>query len=270
MAINTSASVVCAPSRNRTTGTATPILHGVRQMAARVELFGVEIDPLRMDEAVGLVLSWSRAEPGRCRYVVTPNVDHVVMLQHHEGLRAAYREAGMVLVDGAPVLWSARLLRRQVPERVAGSDLVPALFDAVTDDSPIRVFLLGAGPGVAERAAARIQRQWPAVKVVGTYSPPLGFERDGAENAAILERIATAQPDVLVVGLGAPKQELWVHEHRGRIPAKVALCVGATIDFLAGEKSRAPRWMQRVGLEWLYRVASEPKRLASRYARDAW
>jgi len=239
-------------------------------MAARVELFGVQIDPLRMDEAVGQVLSWARAEEPRCRFVVTPNVDHVVMLQHHEGLRAAYRDAGLVLVDGAPVLWSARLLNRKVPERVAGSDLVPALFDAVPDDSPLSVYLLGAGPGVAERAAANIERTWPGVKIVGTYSPPLGFERDGAENSAILTRIADARPDVLVVGLGAPKQELWVHQHRNKLTAKVALCVGATIDFLAGEKSRAPRWMQRIGLEWFYRVASEPKRLAARYARDAW
>ena len=239
-------------------------------MAARVELFGVQIDPLRMDEAVGQVLAWSRGDGGSCRFVVTPNVDHVVMLQHHEGLQAAYREAGLVLVDGAPVLWSARLLRRRVPERVAGSDLVPALFDAVSDQEPIRIFLLGAGPGVGERAAANIRRRWPAVEVVGTYSPPLGFEKSDAENEAILSRIAQAAPDVLVVGLGAPKQELWVHRHKGKIAAKVALCVGATIDFLAGEKSRAPKWMQWVGLEWLYRVGTEPKRLAARYAKDAW
>lgn len=239
-------------------------------MAARVELFGVQIDPLRMDEAVGQVLTWARGNDTRCRFVVTPNVDHVVMLQHHQGLRAAYHDAGLVLVDGAPVLWSARLLSREVPERVAGSDLVPALFDAVPDDSPLRVFLLGAGPGVAERAAANIERTWPGVTIAGTYSPPLGFERNEAENAAILARIAEAKPDVLVVGLGAPKQELWVHQHRDKLAAKVALCVGATIDFLAGEKSRAPRWMQRAGLEWFYRVASEPKRLAARYARDAW
>lgn len=239
-------------------------------MPARVELFGVEIDPLRMDEAVGQVLSWVHGGDARCRYVVTPNVDHVVMLQHHEALRAAYHDAGLVLVDGAPVLWSAKLLRRRLPERVAGSDLVPALFEAVTDDSPLRVFLLGALPGVGERAAKRVEQRWPAVKVVGTYSPPLGFERNEAENESILARIAEVKPDVLIVGLGAPKQELWVHQQRNRLAAKVALCVGATIDFLAGEKSRAPRWMQRVGLEWAYRVASEPRRLAARYARDAW
>jgi N-acetylglucosaminyldiphosphoundecaprenol N-acetyl-beta-D-mannosaminyltransferase len=239
-------------------------------MPARIELFGVEIDPLTMDQAVAQVLAWVADPAVRCRFVVTPNVDHIVMLQHHAGLRQAYQNAGMVLVDGAPVVWSSKLLRRPVPERVAGSDLVPKLFDAVPEDQPIKVYLLGAGPGVAERAAANMRRRWPAVEVVGTYCPPMGFERDAAENEAILGRIAAANPDVLIVGLGAPKQELWVHQHRQRLAAKVALCVGATIDFLAGERQRAPAWMRDSGLEWMYRVASEPKRLAARYARDAW
>jgi len=169
-----------------------------------------------------------------------------------------------------PVLAAARLLRRPIPGRVTGSDLVPALFQSTAERGPLRVFLLGAASGVGERAAANVARQWPQVEIVGVYSPPLGFERSEAENAEILDRIRQARPDVLVVGLGAPKQELWVHQHRDQIAAPVALCVGATIDFLAGEKKRAPRWMQRAGLEWLHRMASEPRRLVRRYARDAW
>jgi N-acetylglucosaminyldiphosphoundecaprenol N-acetyl-beta-D-mannosaminyltransferase len=239
-------------------------------MPARVELFGVEIDPLRMDQAVAQIMAWVADPAERCRFVVTPNVDHVVMLQHHDGLKAAYTDAGMVLADGAPVLWSSRLLRCSLPERVAGSDLVPALFEAAHNHHSLRTYLLGAAPGIADRAAANIRSRWPAVEVVGTYSPPIGFEKDESENAAILNRIASAQPDVLIVGLGAPKQELWVHKQREAIYAKVALCVGATIDFLAGERSRAPIWMREAGLEWLYRVASEPRRLAARYAKDAW
>ena len=239
-------------------------------MSLPVPVFGVTIDPLRMDEAVQQVLAWTRQPDGLCRYVVTPNVDHVVMLQHSRELRDAYRDAGLVLADGAPVLWAARCLGKPLPERVAGSDLVPALFSAVSPNQPLRVFLLGAGPGVAERAQERIEKEWPGVQVCGLYSPPLGFERQHAENANILARIAHARPDLLVVGLGAPKQELWVHRHRSQIQAAAVLCVGATIDFLAGEKYRAPVWMRLVGLEWLHRVASEPKRLARRYLRDAW
>ena len=239
-------------------------------MCARIELFGVAIDPLRMDQAVQQILAWvTNAEP-RCRYVVTPNVDHVVLLQHRDDLRAAYRQAAMILADGAPVIWSSRLLGKPLPGRVAGSDLVPALFDATDEQQPLRVYLLGAAPGVASRAAERIHERWPGVQVVGTYSPPLGFEKDDAENDAIIERVNAVQPDVLVLGLGAPKQELWIQRHHQRIQASAALCVGATIDFLAGEKRRAPKWMQSAGIEWVHRVCSEPRRLAGRYARDAW
>jgi N-acetylglucosaminyldiphosphoundecaprenol N-acetyl-beta-D-mannosaminyltransferase len=239
-------------------------------VSARIELLGVAIDPLHMDQAVGQILTWISSSDARCRYVVTPNVDHVVLLQHHVGLQAAYRQAGLILADGSPVIWASRLLGKPLPGRVAGSDLVPALFDAADDDRPMSAYLLGAGPGVADRAAANIHRRWPGVKVVGTYSPPLGFEKKEAENRAIVDRVAQAAPDVLVVGLGAPKQELWVHQHHDRLKARVALCVGATIDFLAGEKVRAPVWMRDLGLEWLHRVLSEPRRLAARYARDAW
>jgi N-acetylglucosaminyldiphosphoundecaprenol N-acetyl-beta-D-mannosaminyltransferase len=238
-------------------------------MPARVELFGIAIDALRMDEAVAQILAWVADSAGRCHFVVTPNVQHVVMLQKNDVLKTVYDDAGMVLVDGAPVLWASKLLGSALPERVAGSDLVPALFDAASSQQALRVYLLGAAAGVADRAAANMQSRWPNVQVVGTYSPPLGFEKDDAENGAILARINAARPDVLIVGLGAPKQELWVHKHRDSIAAKAALCVGATIDFLAGERSRAPIWMREVGLEWAYRIFTEPRRLASRYAKDA-
>lgn len=237
---------------------------------SKIALFGVQINVLRMDEAVRQVLDWV-AKPGRfCRYVVTPNVDHTIMLQEHAGLRAAYDHADLVLPDGYPVVWASRLLGKRLPERVAGSDLVPALFTAADPKSPLRVFLLGAGPGVAKRAAKRVEKEWTGVEVVDTYSPPFGFEKDDAEQERILDRVNASNSDVLVIGLGAPKQEVWVHNQRHRLASSVVLCVGATIDFLAGERSRAPRWIQRAYLEWLYRLLSEPRRLFWRYARDAW
>lgn len=240
-----------------------------------VSLFGMTIDVAKMEAAVETVLDWcSESRTSTCRYVVTPNVDHTVMYQSNAELRDAYAGASMVLADGAPVVLASRLLRKALPERVAGSDLVPALFEAAsentTSETTLRVFLLGAGPGVAECAAEVIHRRWSGIEVVGTLSPPLGFEHDETENRRILEAVAKAQPDLLLVGLGAPKQELWISRHADHIEAKAALCIGATIDFLAGEKSRSPRWMQRVGLEWLHRLATEPSRLAKRYLRDAW
>jgi N-acetylglucosaminyldiphosphoundecaprenol N-acetyl-beta-D-mannosaminyltransferase len=236
-------------------------------MNHRVTLFGMQIDSLTMPQTIERIQSWIAAG-GPCRYAVTPNVDHAVMYQHSEPLRKAYADASLVLADGMPVLWASRLLRRPLPQRVPGSDLVPALFQSA--QQPLTVYLLGAAPGVAERAAWQIERRWPQVRVVGSYSPPLGFERDERENLEILARIRTSRPDVLIVGLGAPKQELWLQAHRDQIAAPVALAVGATIDFLAGEKARAPRWMRRIGLEWVHRLFTEPRRLAARYARDAW
>jgi len=241
-----------------------------RSPKPRVDLFGVAIDAVRMDEAVREVMSWIDEPSPACRYVVTPNADHTVMLQEHEGLRQAYLHADMVLADGFPVILASRLLGRRLPERVAGSDLVPALFEAADPKRPLRIFLLGAAAGVAERAAERIDTTWPGVAVVDTYSPPFGFEHDDAEQDSIFARVHAARPDILVLGLGAPKQELWVYKHRHALKAPVALCVGATIDFLAGERSRAPKWLQRMHLEWFYRMLGEPRRLFWRYARDAW
>ena len=242
-----------------------------RNLTQKSHLFGMQIDAVTMPQAVEKVLDWSRQPFERCRYVVTPNVDHAVLFQEQVGLRNAYEKASLVLADGFPVVLASKLLGQPVPERVPGSDLVPKIFESSCScNQSIRVFLLGAAEGVADRAASKIQKKWPTVNIVGTLSPPPGFHEIDEENESILNQIKETSPDILVVGLGAPKQELWIHRFHERIHAKSALCVGATIDFLAGEKQRAPRWIQSLGLEWLHRVCSEPKRLAKRYARDAW
>ncbi len=235
-----------------------------------VSLFGLEIDAIAMDEAVARLQRWIVQRDGHCRYVVTPNVDHLVLLRDNTHLQAAYRDASLIVADGWPLVFASRLLGKPIPQRVAGSDLVPALFATASEHQPIRTFLLGAAPGVAERAAQRIGATWPCVQVAGSYSPPLGFEHNLSQNRQILDRIAHLQPDVLVVGLGAPKQELWVHQHQHEICASVALCAGATIDFLAGHKRRAPRWIRKIGMEWCHRMVTDPRRLVRRYAHDAW
>lgn len=243
---------------------------GKQAWPRRIELFGVFLDAITMREAVAVITNWLSGRFHGCHYIVTPNVDHVVLLQEHAGLRSAYAEAGLILADGWPVVLASKLLGQPLPERVAGSDLVPALFQAMPRARARRVFLLGAAPGVADRAAENIQARWPAIRIVGTYSPNLGFESCPQQNDRILQRIAAAKPDLLIVGLGAPKQELWVHAHADRIRAKAVVCAGATIDFLAGEKKRAPVWMQELGLEWFHRLITEPRRMGKRYLRDAW
>lgn len=247
-----------------------------------VSLFDVEIDELDMLGSVDQIMGWleelddenaeatlsndPNATKLPCRYIVTPNVDHVVMLQNNEGLKAAYADAAMVVADGFPLIVASRLLGSPLPERVAGSELVEVFFDHLVDrDCSTRVYLLGAMPGVADRAAAKIRDRWAHVEIVGTHSPPFGFEHSEEESSEILERIEAADPEVVIFGVGAPKQELWTHRFREQLDGRVVFCVGATIDFLAGEKPQAPVWMRRSGLEWLHRCASEPKRLAKRY-----
>jgi len=236
-------------------------------MKGRIKLFGMHIDALRMDQTVSTILDWIDTVGAPCRYVVTPNVHHVEEFQQSAGLRRAYAKASLIVADGTPVVWASRWLGRPLPERVAGSDLVPAIFDAGQERGDLSVFLLGAAPGVGIRAAEYIKRTWPDIQVAGVYSPPFGFETRKNENRKILKIIRESGPDLLIVGLGAPKQEIWVYEHLDHIDARVALCVGATIDFLAGERVRAPLWMQNVGLEWFHRMLSNPRRLFMRYAR---
>jgi N-acetylglucosaminyldiphosphoundecaprenol N-acetyl-beta-D-mannosaminyltransferase len=235
----------------------------------RVHLFGMDIDVVRESDVLEQLERWIAAPFESMHYVVTPNVQHTMVFQENAAFREAYGQASLVIADGLPLVLSSHLFGTPLPERVAGSDLLPLLFDRTSPARRPSVFLLGAAPGVGEHAAARVAQRWPHVNVVGTYSPPFGFERDDAENSHILELVRQASPDILVVGLGAPKQELWTYRFKDQIRAKVALCIGGSIDFLAGTKARAPRWMQRSGLEWIHRAATEPKRLGPRYAEHA-
>jgi N-acetylglucosaminyldiphosphoundecaprenol N-acetyl-beta-D-mannosaminyltransferase len=240
-----------------------------REPGAQVFLFGAAIDAVTREQALDRLEAWLGGSTTG-RYVVTPNVDHVVKLDRDDAFRRAYRDASLVVVDGTPVRWAARLLRQPLPEVITGSDLTPALFDRIQRRGhSLRLFLLGAGPGVAERAGERIAERWPAIQVCGVHSPPQGFERDPEAGERILQLLNDARPDLLVVGLGAPKQELWAHRMQAKNPARVTLCVGATIDFLAGQVQRAPAWLHGTGLEWLYRLAREPSRLGPRYLGDA-
>ena len=235
---------------------------------ATANLFGVEIHSLSFDETVRTVLGWIDERDGGARFVLTPNVNHLVLYQRHEGFRTAYGKAALVVPDGRYTTLLGRLLGQPLLETINGSDLIPALFSAYEGADDLRVFLLGAMPGVADRASFSIEERWRSVRVVGTYSPPFGFEKDELEAQRIIKRINAAKPDLLVLGISPPKQEVWIADHQHGLNCSVAICAGATIDFLAGEKARAPRWMQRFRLEWLHRMLSEPRRLVPRYFSD--
>jgi len=232
---------------------------------ARISLFGIGFDAVRLPEAADRVLDWTAER--QSRIVVTPNVDHVVMISERPELRSIYAEADLVLADGQPLIWAARALGTPLPERVAGSDLFPALLGR-SNGRKLRVFVFGGKGDIPERAAARIRRDYPWVEVVGTLSPELGFENRPDENERAVAAVAAADADLVLVALGAPKQELWTYRERSRLRCGVALCLGATVDFMAGAVARAPVWMRHGGLEWLHRFAGEPRRLGGRYARD--
>lgn len=235
-----------------------------------VSVFGIEIDSLTLKNAASRLADWCGSGERECRYVVTPNLDHVLLYRENEALRLAYGNASLVVADGWPLVTASRISHRPLPERVAGSDLVPELFsECERRGTRPSVFLLGAAPGVADQAAKNIQRRWSNVKVVGTYSPPLGFEKDPAETQRIADLINQCSPDILIVGFGAPKQELWLHRMHQQLSVGVAFAAGATIDFFAGRQVRAPKWVRMMRLEWSHRLLTNPRRLAARYARNA-
>lgn len=238
----------------------------------KIKLFDIDIDRLTMQETVKSITCLVNSEAREGHYVVTPNVDHIVKLAEDADFKRAYDNASIVVADGRPVVLASRLLGQPLPEVVPGSDLVPKIFDHYQyySKTGLKVFLLGAMPGVAEKAAANIKIQWPKLKVVGLYSPEMGFEKSDESSKNICNIVSQSKADVVVFGVGAPKQELWSLKYAKQLNVKVVLCVGATIDFLAGEKPRAPIWMRKTGLEWLHRVASEPRRLLKRYVVDAF
>ncbi len=225
-------------------------------------LFGVPIDNLDMsgvlDALEALIMS------GRPSLIVTPNVQHIDLLSRDPEFRTAYQGASLVVADGIPLVWASILLRRRLQARVAGSEILPA-FSPVAARKGYRLFLLGAGPGVAARASDLLTERNPGLIVCGTYSPPFGFEHDASENEKILGLIKENRPDALFLGLGTPKSEKWAWRHLEALGVPAVLCIGAGLDFVAGSRKRAPRWMQPLGLEWFYRLIQEPGRLWKRY-----
>ena len=200
-------------------------------------------------------------------YVVAINVDVVMKIEADPYLKKIVDDADMVLVDGKPLVWISKLHGRPLKEKVSGSDLVPLLCEVAAKNG-YKVFIIGGKEGSAERAKQRLEEKLPDIKIVGTYAPPFGFEKDDAELERINRMISQAHPDLLITCFGCPKQEKWIYENIEKYDAKVSICAGATVDFLAGNVTRAPRWMSEHGLEWFYRFLQEPKRMFRRYFVD--
>ena len=226
-----------------------------------IAVLGVPIDHVTMVEAIELLERMVLS--GRPHYFATANVDFLCQATKDPELHRILAEADLVLCDGAPVKWASGLLGDPLPERVAGADLVPLLL-ALAALRGYRVFFLGATSVSAADAVRRLKQEHPGLIIAGQYSPPFGPFND----EEIIERIRAARPDILLVALGCPKQEKWIAAHYNALGVPVSGGVGATIDFIARRRTRAPLWMQRVGLEWAFRLACEPRRLFPRYSRD--
>lgn len=200
-------------------------------------------------------------------YIVAINTDVVIKIEQDPYLKKIADEADMVLVDGKPLIWISKWYKRPIKEKISGSDLVPTLMK-VAADKGYTVFIIGGKEGVANKAKQNLIREYPKIRIAGTYAPPFGFETDQEELDKINAMITAARPDLLIACFGCPKQEKWIYENYRNYDAVVSICAGATVDFLAGTMPRAPRWMSEHGLEWFYRFTKEPKRLFKRYFVD--
>ncbi len=225
-----------------------------------VYVLGVRVDHLTQQQVLDRIEQMvarrrARGKAKHCQQIVTVNTEFVMAAQHNNEFRKAINTAALVLPDGIGIVWATRYLGQPTPERVTGTDTLVALARRCAT-SGYRLYLLGAAPGVAEKAAARLQSLAPGLQIAGTYagSPAL------VEEDAIIERIREAQADVLTVAYGAPAQDLWIHRNLSRLPVAVAIGVGGAYDFVSGRQRRAPRAMQVMGLEWLYRLYREPWR----------
>jgi len=234
-----------------------------RAHGPRVSLLDVGFDPITLRQAIGRVEAMIMSR--RPHYVVTPNVDFLVQSTADTNLRQILQQAHLVLCDGTPLVWASRLLGQALPERVAGADLVPELIRAAARKKH-RLFFLGATREAAEQAVANVRASYPHLEV-GFYSPPFRPLHE-MDNDEIVNRIRAAEPDLLLVAFGCPKAEKWIASHYQELGVPVTIGVGATIDFLAGRVKRAPVWMRRSGLEWMFRLCQEPRRLFKRYLHD--
>ncbi len=228
----------------------------------RIKFLNTHVDNLTMEDAVReakrLILEDKNS------YVVTPNVDHIVKIEHDGLFRDIYEKADLVLTDGKPLIWMSRWMGTPIKEKISGSDYFPEVCRMAAQEG-FSVFLLGAAEGVAKKAAINLMKKYKNLKIAGVYSPSYAFENDVEEISYIIKKINAAKPDILCIGLGTPKQEKFYHRYKEQLKVPLTLHIGATIDFEAGVVKRAPKWISYVGLEWFYRLVKEPRRLYKRY-----
>ena len=228
-------------------------------------LLNTFVNNMDMEETIQTIDSFIQQK--KRSYIVAINVDVVIKIEQDAYLKRITDQADMVLVDGKPLIWISKLHKRPVKAKISGSDLVPKLCEKAAEKG-YTIFPIGGKDGIAEQAKRKLEKQLSGIKIVGTYAPPYGFEKDKNELDKINQMISDVHPDLLIGCFGCPKQEKWIYENYKKYDATVSVCAGATVDFLAGNIRRAPGWMSDHGLEWFYRFTQEPKRMFKRYFVD--
>ena len=230
--------------------------------SATFSVLGVNVSAVQIPDVVARMRQWiERRDAGR--FIAATGMHGIMEAHHDSGFREILNSSDLVVPDGAPLVWLARLKGHGIRRRVYGPDLLLAFCENCRD-LPVRHFFYGGEAGVAEKLAQQLADRFPGLTIAGTYSPPFR-PLASREDEEIARTINEAAPDVVWVGIGTPKQERWMFEQRGRISAPVLVGVGAAFDFHSGRKKQAPRWMRENGLEWSYRLLQEPRRLWRRY-----
>ena len=235
-----------------------------KNVARTIALFGLPISNVTMKEAVASIAK--TIDSGHRVQIATANLDFARNARRDSFLHRIICDCAMVLPDGAPMLWAARLFGKPLKQRVTGVDLVPELAK-LSAERGYRIFLLGSQEAMAAQATALLEQRYPGTKIVGRYAPP-PTALECMDDAEILRRVHAATPDILLVAFGNPKQEIWIHRNRLLLQVPVSIGIGGALEMIAGGVKRAPRWVQRMQMEWAFRMLQEPKRLAPRYAGD--
>ena len=231
----------------------------------RMRFMNSYIDNVTKEEAIAHIEECISTR--KIGHVITPNVDQVIRIESDKYFKEIYENAELLLADGTPLVWISRWYKKPIKEKICGSDLVPDLCKLAAQKGYL-IFLLGSAEGVAAKAAENLKKNNPGLRVAGVYSPPYGFEKDKNEIDKINEMLFNSKADMLFVGMGVPKQDIFIYENMNKYQIPMSFSIGATIDFEAGIQKRAPKWVNHIGMEWLYRLAHDPKRMFKRYIID--
>lgn len=227
-------------------------------------IWGLDFARVNMEQIIAYADDLIQAR--ECQYFITANLNYVMLSQERKKLKTVNRDAAAIIADGYPIVVRSRMMSEPLPERVAGSDMILELA-ALSEKRGYRIFMLGAAPGVAAKAAEKLQELYPKLQIAGVSAPPFRDLSD-EEHENLLAEIRATKPDILLVAFGQPKGELWIHRNFRALQVPLSIQLGASFDFLAGTAKRAPAIWQRIGCEWLYRTCCEPKRLGPRYAKN--